>query len=208
MSIKLKILAAGMMIAAMGVFGVRQAHAVNPDSFTLTVTIGNALSVRVETDTDGDITDYNFGSVNLGQASVNNTNIDIDNDSGGLQEDFQLSIEDDSVNGLILRETSGGLVVDEYRVQALFQDAQPTHVDFLTDDILTFAGQSATAQGGGIFATGTVPADEDGFAVNDDARLTGGTGSELRLWLRLEVAATSTVGNGPHTFATVFISAL
>jgi hypothetical protein len=93
-------------------------------------------------------------------------------------------------------------------VQALFQDAAPAHASFGNDDILTATAQTATIAAGGIFATGATGATEDGASVADDGRLAVGGGSEVRLWLRLELAATSSLSGAQANFATVFVNAL
>jgi spore coat protein U-like protein len=195
-----------VLFAVLSAFAL-DASAANPDTMTLTVTIGNALSVRIKDSGGSDLTNYDFGSMSLGQASVNATQINIDNDSGGLTETLQLSVGDNGANSLLLRTTAGVLAQDEYRLQAVLQDAQPTHANFGSEDTLTTSAQAAQDSAGGRFAVTGVTAAEDGVSVTDDNRLAAAS-SEVRLWLRLELAASSTLSGVQTNFATVFVSAV
>ncbi len=222
MNSKAKILAAGIMIAVLGMSGVRKAHASdgskNPDFFTLSVTIGNQKGIHIEQDNGTDLTGnrYAFSTLNLGQASINTSNINIDNDSGGLTQSYQLSILNNpfaASNMMDLRETTGGLSINEYRVQALFQDAQPAHGDFLDNDILTTTAQAAALADGsdGVFThVGMSDSDQDGLSITDGARDINSNGAEVRLWLRLELAATMSGGTltAQTDFAMVFVNAI
>jgi len=183
------------------------ASAANPDTMTLTVTIGNALSVRIKDSGGTDLTNYDFGSMSLGQASVNSTQINVDNDSGGLTESLQLSVGDNGANSMLLRETSGALAQDEYRLQAVFQDAQPRHTDYGNEVIVTAAAQAAQDSAGGRFSITGIAAAEDGVSVTDVNRLAG-SASEVRLWLRLELAGTSVLSGVQTNFATLYVSAV
>ena len=204
-----KMLAAGMLIAAMGIWTPGTAYADNPDEFTLTVTIGNQLSVRVmNNDGSGDRDNYNFGTMSYGDLSINldTEKININNDSGGLQQSYQLSVDDDDAGTLTAKIISGSMAADSdmFRVQALFQDDQPGHDDFNDADIVTETAVAATNAAGDVFATGSVPANEDGVAVNDDNRITP---YEVRLWLRLELSGLGTESGLQTGFAKVVINA-
>jgi hypothetical protein len=178
--------------------------ATNPASLTLSVTIGVNLSVRIRADSGSDLANYDFGALALGQASVNTGNINIDNDSGGLMESFQLSVENRDA-ALTLKTNSNPLGLNEYRLSALFQDAAPPPGLFGSDDILTASAQTAQDASGGRFAAGGTPATQDGAAVLDDGRLPVG---EVRLWLKLELPPSATVNGLRQNFATVFVNAL
>ncbi|MBI4060606.1 MAG: hypothetical protein HY403_04180 [Elusimicrobia bacterium] len=183
----------------------------NPHSMTLTMTIGNAMSIHIEDETGADRNDYDFGSMQLGEASVNSGIIKIDNTSGGLLQTYQLSILDTAA-GMIHKTGTGALAQDEYRVSALFQLNQPPHASFdvanadADNDIVTAAVKTAEAGAGGNerFVSGTPGAGEDGVSVNDTDTL-----GEVSLWLRLEAPpAGSTVSGLQSAFATLFVSAL
>ncbi|MFA6094009.1 MAG: hypothetical protein WCU88_13745 [Elusimicrobiota bacterium] len=185
-----------------------RAQAANPDSVLLTVAIGNQLSVRITDQFDADRLNYNFGTMLLGQSSVNTGEINIDNNSGGLVETFQLSVADNGSNGLLLRTTVGILAQDEYRLSALFQDAAPSPSAFGDEDILTVAPQTAESQGAAAkFAASTTPADEDGKDVQAPDRLAG-RAANVRLWLKLELPAAATVNGLQTDFATVYVNAM
>lgn len=198
-----RILLAGAALALLAA----GAEAANPDTVTLTVAIGNQLSVRLRDAGGADLSAYDFGPMSLGQASVNSSPINVDNDSGGLTESLQLSVGDTG-GGLILRTTTGALAQDEYRLQGLFQDAQPAHGDFGSEDILTTSPQAAQAQGAGaVFATASTGGAEDGVNISDNNRLGTPPTAEVRLWLRLELAGSSTLSGTQTNFATVYVNA-
>ncbi|MFA6030066.1 MAG: hypothetical protein WC969_09450 [Elusimicrobiota bacterium] len=203
----MKRLLSALLLAAALASCALDALAANPDTLTLTVTIGNALSVRIRDSAGSDLANYDFGSMSLGQASVNSSQINIDNDSGGLSESLQLSIGDNGANNMLLRTTTGALAQDEYRLQAVFQDAQPPHADFGTEDIVTAAAQAAQDSAGGRFSVTGVAAAEDGVSIAESSRLAASS-SEVRLWLRLELAATSVLSGVQTNFATLYVSAV
>jgi hypothetical protein len=203
--IRLAALAAAL---ASGWTGVCHAVPVNPDSLTLTVTIGNQVSVRIKDAAGSDLNTYDFGQVLLGQVSVNTGTINIDNDSGGLTETLQLSVGDNPGNGLVLRTDANALGLNEYRLSALFQDASPPPGLFGSDDILTASPQTAQDASGGRFVAGGTPATQDGAAVPDDNRLGSPPGAEVRLWIKLELAGMATLNGSQANFATVFVSAI
>ena len=219
-----KMVAATFIAAVlMALTGVKAWAQLDNDDFTLDLTIGNALAVNVETPAGVDLTNYDFTpSVNLtfGDITVNETSIRIDNESGsgagGLLQTYSLSIED-TVGGLALQEGATLGASDEYRVSALFQDAQPAQSDFdlsgaATDDILTTAAKVAEAHDGGarrfVKTGGSVATDQDGFESDDDNRGAGSSAiGEINLWLQLELSAAGTQTGLQAAFATVFISA-
>ncbi len=209
-----KLLAAGIMIAALGLLGTRQAHAAaHQDSFTMRVAIGNVVSINIEDDGGTDITDYDWsslGNLYLGDTSVNATAIGIDNISGGLLQTYNLSI-DDGASDMQLRQDNTALAINEYRVRALFQDAQPPDLEdataFNDNDILDTLGKTATNAVGDVFAQSGTGSAEDGVSVDDDNRLAGG-GIEVRLWLRLEMPPLGSTVTGVHNpFATITVTA-
>jgi hypothetical protein len=207
-----KLLTAVIMITALGFGTTREACAVNPDSLTLTVTIGNTLSVRIKDAGGNDLNTYDFGSMLLGNASVNTNPINIDNDSGGLTETYQLSIGDNAGNSLVLRTDTAVLGAGEYRLSALFQDLAPSVAAFGNEDIITGSPKTAQDSAGGQFATGTTGPAEDGYLVADggvSARLGYPVpNAEVRLWLKLELAASSPVTGLQTAFATVYVNAI
>ena len=197
---------AGLLSAALGRALVGTAQAADSDQFTLTVTIGNQLSVLVRNGSDVERDDYNFETMVYGDVSVNRDDIRIDND-GGITTTYELSMFD-AGGGLTLRTGAGALASDEYRVQALFQDVQPGHASFADEDIVTTTSQTAQVAGASaVFATATTPAVEDGVAVIADDRLAGSI-CEVRLWLRLELASSGAASGLQTGFATVVINAI
>ncbi|MFA6030069.1 MAG: hypothetical protein WC969_09465 [Elusimicrobiota bacterium] len=206
----MRLLAASAMLAVIAASGgPGDAQAATPDSVTLTVTIGNALSVRIRDAAGADLTNYDFGSMLLGQASVNTNPINIDNDSGGLTETMQLSIWDNPGNPLVLRTDTNPLGSGEFRVAALFQDAAPGVAAFANEDIVTGAPQTAQSSGANaVFATSTSGPAEDGVNVPDDNRLGTPPTAEIRLWLRLELGASSPVTGLQTNIATVYVNAI
>ena len=200
---------AGLLAAAF----VVDAQAVQSDALTLTVTIGNQLSVLIRNGSDADRPSYDFGTMNYGDVSINRSGVDeirIDN-NGGVTSTYQLSIFD-AAGGLAIRTDTTALADNEYRVQALFQDAQPGHANFAdptasATDTLTAVPKNAQVTGANSqFSkdSGTSAA-EDGVAVLADNRL-GGV-SEVKLWLRLSLAATGGATGLQTAFATVYVNA-
>ncbi|MFA6094006.1 MAG: hypothetical protein WC986_13790 [Elusimicrobiota bacterium] len=201
----MKRLSIAMLLAAMlSLLGSSPALAVNPDTLTLTVSIGNTLSVRFATTGGANLDAYDFGAMLLGQASVNTTAIGIDNDSGGLTESYQLSIGDTG-GGLILRTDNAALSFNEYRVRGIFQAAAPSPANFANNDIITGSAVAATDNTTGIFCVDTTtPGGEDGVSVVPN----GNTTPEINLWLELELAATGSISGTQTAFATVYINAV
>jgi hypothetical protein len=183
------------------------AAAANPGEMTLSVAIANQLSVRLKDASGADLSSYDFGLVKLNEVTVNTGEIDVDNDSGGLSETFQLSVADAGGNGFLLRTDAGPLAQDEYRLRALFQDQPPPGSAFGEEDILTDSPR--TAERGGTnrrFAAPDTGESEDGQGVRDDGRLPHAC--EVRLWLMLEMPPSTTLSARQENFATVFVSAL
>jgi len=207
-----KRLLAGLMTAMAVMVGMRASAdtATNPHSMTLTVTIGNAMAVHIEDAAGVDRNDYDFGSMQLGEASVNSGIIKIDNTSGGLLQTYQLSILD-GASALIHRQTTGGLASNEYRVSAVFALDQPPHADFditnadADNDIVTAIVKTAEVDvSPNVFVRTGTGAGEDGVSVNDTDTL-----GEVSLWLRLEAPPAGSTVSGLFTaFATLFVNAV
>ena len=148
--------------------------------------------------------------MNLGELSVNVTIIGVDNESGGLLQTYQLSI-DDAIGGMNIRTTGGVLTANEYRVSALFQLIQPAKAvfdiasidsdnDIVTNSVKLAQTDDASAQR---FIQTGIPAGQAGVSQTDTA------GAEVNLWLRFEAPpAGSSITGVQSNFATVFVNAL
>jgi hypothetical protein len=168
-----------------------KAWAAASDDVALSVTLSNAVSVYLPTAT------YDFGPVSLSGQSVSTTPIEVDNDSGGIREDYSLSMVD-SVGGWTAVTTTPG--TDEYAVQVVFVSTQPSHGDFGATDYLA-GGAAPVAASASVFAPDAAPAAQKGFDVTD----TSGT-HERSLWLRLQMPSSVTTTQS-NPFATIWVSA-
>ena len=207
-----KILGAALLAALsmMGAAGAWADPGSNPHDLRLSLTIGNAMAVHIENGVGGDRDNYDFLVMNLGEISVNTGVIGIDNESGGLLQTYQLSL-DDAVGGMNLRGTPGALLANEYRVSALFQNAPPakaafdvasiaTDNDIVTNSVKTAEADDATSAR--YVALGTLTA-EDGVSTTDTL------GAEVILWLQFEAPPVgSTISGVQPDFATLFVNAL
>ena len=207
-----KNLAAGLLAAvlALGLLGAASAA---DDTMTLTLNITNTLAVQITEGIGGQVdrTNYDFGNMVLGDVSINPAanKIGINNTSGGLLQTYQLSVIDGG-GSMVLRETSGALASNEYRLSALFQTAQPALADFCdtasaTDDMITTSNKTAQVAGGSAnFATASTDSAQDGVSVSDTS---GNT--ELNLWLKLEAPPVgSSISGSQASFATVYVTAI
>ncbi|MBI4803269.1 MAG: hypothetical protein HY796_12180 [Elusimicrobia bacterium] len=167
------------------------AWAANSDDVALSVTVSNSVSVTLPTAT------YDFASVALGGQSVNTSALGVDNDSGGIREDYSLSMVD-SAGGWTA--VTGVPSTDQYAIQAVFASTQPAHADFAANDDLD-DGLAAAAAGDTAFAVDGWVAADKGYDAKDRA----GT-HERTLWLRLRMPSDITVSQS-NPFATVWVSA-
>ena len=203
-----KSLAAGLLIAACIMWLALNAHAAE-DSMTLDLTITNVITVEI-TDgvgSAGDLTNYDFGDLVLGDVTVNSGGIGVNNESGGLLQTYQLSVIDGG--DMTLRESAGALAKDEYRISALFQAAQPLSGDFLATgtntDLVTTTNQTAQAPAAdSSYSEENGSTDEDGVNVSDT-----GANAEIGLWLKLEAPPVGSTTQGfQDDFATIYVTAI
>ena len=184
-------------LAAMvvGVLGAGRVWAADSDDVALSVTVSNSVSVLLPTAA------YNFGSVALEGVSINTSVIEVNNNSGGMREDYSLSMVDagGDVWGASDRAT-GVAGADTYVIQAMFKSAAPGHADFAADDNLG-AGEAIVGASANNFALNAEAATSKGFDVTDTL-LT----HERTLWLRLQMP-TSQTGSPADPFATIWVSA-
>lgn len=200
------ILAAGLIAAFTLMAGA--AHALNADEFTIRINIANNASLLIlQSDDVTDRNQYDFGDLLYGDVTVStatgiNSEIRIDNNSGGLRQTYDLSIFDTAADGINIRTDSAALLPDEFRVSALCHNVRPTASDFGANDILTATGVSAQNNAGGIFSVdGSTP---DG---DDCQQITDGGGVETNLWLKLELATSGTASGAKDPVATIYIVA-
>ena len=119
----------------------KPAHAVNPASIDITVSINATKSLAVGA------TFYNFGPQSVSVSTVSTSAIVVQNDSGGLIETYTLQ-------GANAPSSSGGTTwtlasstgTDQYALAAQFSTAQPNNGDsFWASDDLTTSAIVATA---------------------------------------------------------------
>lgn len=203
---------AALGIAALLALTAAKAFALDNDSFTLTFTVGNVLTVNIEDGNQNPLTDHDFSNLNFGDITVNQTTIRIDNESGdgssGILQTYDLSVANaDGIMALV--EDTTALASNDYRVSAICKDAKAVSGDFDIEDILTTTAQTAQAPGAGsIFSADSGTTAEDCLASDDDNRMTGlpdGTDGEQNLWVRLELGPGTVTGQ--RTFATVYVTA-
>ena len=108
LSVETRSLLAWLVLTALSLaLPARHASAADNDSFTLDLTIANVLAVNVEDGLGNDLTDYDFGALFLGDITVNQNTIRIDNESGsgsgGLLQTYDLSIADNGSDTITLR---------------------------------------------------------------------------------------------------------
>ena len=174
--------------------GASPAWAADSDDVALSVTLSNAVSVLLPT------ASYNFGSVALGGVSINTSFIVVNNDSGGIREDYSLSMVD-AAGGWTATTGAGAPGTDQYAVEAVFAANQPAHADFhATNDDLA-GGAAPVAASATVFAVDANANGEKGFDVDD----LSGT-HERTLWFRLQMPSGVTTTQG-NPFATVWVSA-
>ena len=189
MKCNIKALAVGLITAALVLAGASRCLALD-DQLTLTVTISNAVSVNIIS------ADYDFGDVALGATTISTLAniINVDNTSGGVREDYALSMVDNHATWGF-----GAAAGNEtYAVWAIFNSAQPVKADFVSNDNLTGSNVLASVDNFGIDSSG------DGFDVVDII----GT-HEKTLWLRLDMPTASVVAPGAaqSAFATITLTA-
>ena len=162
----IKKLSTAVLIAGLFAIASREnAHAVNPDTMNITVTVATALSVDITGDP------YDFGTQNAGITTVSTRVITITNDTGGRTEDYQ--INGSNTANWTLAATSGA---ETFALFAMLNSIQPASGDFGgTDDDLTTSGQNMSST---LFS-----GDEDGDDVVDTAT--------RNLWFRLDTPTSS-----------------
>lgn len=169
------------------------AAAAGSDEVALSVTVSNSVSVTLPTAT------YDFGSVAMGGQSINTAGLPVNNDSGGIQEDYSLSMVD-AAGGWTAVTGGGAPGEDQYAIEAVFASTQPAHADFASNDDL--AGDAAAAgAGASVFAVDGWETAGKGYDVKD----TAGT-HERTLWFRLQMPSAITASQS-NPFATVWVSA-
>ncbi len=140
--------------AALGMFAMATpAHAVNPQSLDITVSINATKSLAVNTTT------YNFGSMAVNISSVSLSSVTVTNDSGSLIETYTLT----GANALSVGGTNWTLAAspgtDIYALAAQFSTAAPNDLDaaWAADDLTTSAivATSTTLGNGTLAQAGT-----------------------------------------------------
>jgi len=171
-----------------------QCKASGSDDVALSVTLSNSVSVTLQTAT------YDFQSVATGGQSINTAGLPVNNDSGGIREDYSLSMVD-AAGGWTAVTGGSAPSTDQYGIEAVFASTQPAHLDFhATNDDLA-GGQAAVAASDTVFAVDGWEAGGKGYDVADIA----GT-HERTLWLRLQMPSAVTQSQS-NPFATVWVSA-
>ena len=169
-----------------------RAWAATSDDVALSVTVSNSVSVLLPTAT------YDFSSVALGGTSINTAVLAVNNNSGGIREDYSLSLIDAGGGWGAVITTPG---TDQYAIQAVFASTQPAHTDFAANDYITEGAGNGAAAGAAVFAVDGWEAAGKGDNVVDLA----GT-HERTLWLRLQMPSAITTSQS-NPFATVWVSA-
>jgi hypothetical protein len=129
----LRKLSLGLIGAALGlILMARPAHAADPHSLDITVSILVTKSLHVNT------TYYDFGAMSVNTSSVSTTSIVVTNNSGGLTETY-------TIQGASATSTGGGTNwalstttgTDVYALAAQFSTARPADDDsaWTTDDL-------------------------------------------------------------------------
>lgn len=194
---KIKPIIAGLLaIAVWGLMGLVPAQA---DDVNLTVDVSNAVSVDIIQ------TSYNFSTVALGAVTINTVGVQVNNTSGGIRQDYSLSLTDiaETPNNWTSAADGAAAGTDIYNLRALFRATQPPDGDFtngFAEDQLQTASAAATSTR--YFGSGTF-ANDGGADVLD----TAGT-SERTLWFRLSMPTVITSGEASHDFATVSVTAV
>ncbi len=125
----------GMAVVVGTAFAASPAHAVNPQSIDITVSINATKSLSVNTTT------YAFGSMAVNISSVSTSSITVTNNSGSLIETYSLT----GANALSVGGTNWTLAAspgtDIYALAAQFSTAAPNDVDasWAADDLTTSA---------------------------------------------------------------------
>ena len=166
--------------------------AATSDDVALSVTVSNSVSVTLPTAT------YNFGSVAMGGVSINTSALPVNNASGGIREDYSLSLIDAGGGWGAVITTPGP---DQYAIQAVFASLQPAHADFVANDYITEGAGNGASAGAGVFAVDAGAIGEKGYDVVDNTSTT----HERTLWLRLQMPSAITTSDSQ--FATVWVSA-
>ena len=169
-----------------------QAMAANTDDVALSVTVSNSVSVLLPTST------YDFEGVATGAQSVSTTPLPVNNNSGGIREDYSLSLIDVGGGWSAVATTPAA---NEYAIQAVFASTQPSHSDFVANDYIPEGSGSGVAASATVFAPDGGSAGAMGYDVDD---LTGTV--ERTLWLRLQMPSSVSVSQS-NPFATIWVSA-
>lgn len=180
------------------VLGVGLAQAASSDTVHLDVSVSNAFGVDIFQ------ASYDFGAVATGGETINTTGILVNNNSGGIREDYRLSLTDNT-GDLWVASADVTAGVDEYVLQAVFQSLVPAHSSFTANDLLSDTITACSAD------TFSVDDNDDaggfrGFDVTDQSD-TGVVRFERTLWLRLAMP-TAITGQPASRFASVTVSAI
>jgi hypothetical protein len=112
------------------------AHAVNPQSLDITVSISATKSLSVNA------TFYDFGAQTVSASTVSVSAIQVTNDSGALVETYTLQgANAASTGGGTTWTLAGSVGSDQYTLAAQFSTAQPVNADgsWSSDDLTTSA---------------------------------------------------------------------
>src|SRR6266852_8731585 len=141
-----QVLVTGLMLLGIGAIG-RRAEAQQPDTMTLSVTPGGIIySVQI-TSVNG--SGYQFGTVNIGAATVSTAAITVANTGGGnISEYFGMKVSNSNPDNWAPQ--SGAPTTDQFRLTGELVTNQPVlGSGFPTSDAVTgsFPGAAATLYG-------------------------------------------------------------
>lgn len=166
---------AGLLVLGLGL--LKDAHAANPDTMTITVTPGGVNYAVVITSPQ--IGGYAFGIVNVGATTIATEAISVQN-AGNISAYFSLGVVDTTGGGLAWTNSTSPANVT-YTMQGLFNTTQPANGSF-------------------VGAGNNVPAAAPGTAANHFNQGTTKTlpGASANLWLQLQMP-TGVADSSAHT---------